>query len=162
LGGGGSGAVVVLLACPSPAYIPSLASSRLWGAPPPPPTKGPVAQGASEGKGEREGEGEGRGAGGGGLEAELVVHFGGREVLCDCCIRFRMLLLTCPHAAAYVSACCYRVSGRSRCMRRSRGATCVSACYYICVRILRRMCPHTATCVSAYCCCYICWVCVCA
>jgi len=69
------GSQIVLLACPSLHHVVPLATSPLWNTLPPPPTKSPVAQG--------QGSGEVGGGGGGGLQAEMVVHFGEREVLCD-------------------------------------------------------------------------------
>lgn len=73
--GGTAGAVVVLLACPSIQHVAPLAGHQAWNALPPAPTGSPLTPE------------EGKSAGMAGqvrpVQADLVVHFGGMEVLCD-------------------------------------------------------------------------------
>jgi hypothetical protein len=65
-----------------------------------------------------------------------------------CCI--------CPHAALYVSSCCYIcvLMLLYMCPHAALSAIYVSSCCLICVLMLLYMCPHAAIYVSS--CCYIC------
>lgn len=74
--GGTTGSVVVLLACPSLQHVAPLVSHHAWNALPPAPTDSPLAQGGVDVA--NGGAGHGRP-----VHADLVVHFGGQEVLCD-------------------------------------------------------------------------------
>ena len=134
--GGKQGTQIVLLACPSLEHVAHLAASPLWSAPPPPPTKSPVAG--------REGGGEG------GVQAETVVHFAEKEVLCDkryVALVRRVATRNACHILLHASVCVPELvfPGHARMLALlhaqcpqffpgfSLGARCVCVCVCVCV-----------------------------